>query len=166
MALLRFDDFLNEREGVREGKGKKVAAGIAAIYNNKILLIHPTNSSWQKSTCGIPKGGIEPHEDTMEAAIREFREETGIIVSPDMLDPEPHKVIFYNSKMKETGQMIYYVCPISDLSELELETERVPSDQLHLEEVDWGKFVSAEEAYPIMSRAQLIILDRHLTLDK
>ncbi len=65
-----------------------------------------------------------------------------------------------------TGHMIYYVCEVNDLSELGLSSERLPKSQLQLEEVDWGKFVSAKEAYPIMTRAQLIILDRHLTLDK
>jgi 8-oxo-dGTP pyrophosphatase MutT (NUDIX family) len=166
MAILTFNDFINEDLDDSPKRSPKVAAGIAAIWDNKILLIHPTGSSWQKGTCGIPKGGIEPGEDTMEAAIREFREEAGIDVSPEMLDSEPHKVIFYNKKMKETGHMIYYVCKINDLSELGLSSERLPKDKLQLEEVDWGKFVSAKEAYPIMNRAQLIILDRHLSLDK
>lgn len=166
MAILTFSDFINEDLGKLPKRSNKVAAGIAAIWQNKILLIHPTGASWQRGTCGIPKGGMESGEATMEAAIREFKEETGITILPEMLDPEPHKVSFYNKKAEETGHMIYYVCRISDLSELGLTSERIPKDQLQLEEIDWGKFVSAEEAYPITTRAQLIILDRHLTLDK
>jgi hypothetical protein len=60
--------------------------------------------------------------------------------------------------------MIYYICKINDLAEVGLESEKVPKDQLQAEEIDWAKFVTAEEAYPITSRSQLIILDRHLSL--
>lgn len=161
MAVLNFSDFVNE--GARANR-KRMAAGVAIIYDNKILLIHPTNSSWKKSTCGIPKGGLEPGEDPFEAALREVQEETGIMLSPDQVDREPHRIDFYNSRNEISGHMIYFVCPIQDLSEIGLESERVPKSQLQLEEVDWGKFVSPQEAYPIVSREQLIILDRHLSL--
>jgi predicted NUDIX family NTP pyrophosphohydrolase len=162
MRILSFDNYLNERT---LDKGRDTA-GIAAIYANKILLIHPTNSSWKKATCGIPKGKMEVGEDPMEAAIREFGEETGISVSPQMLDPEIKRVNFYNKKGEVDGHLFYFTCEIGDLSELGLTSERVPKTQLQMEEVDWGKFVSPEEAYPIMSREQLIILDRHLSLNK
>jgi 8-oxo-dGTP pyrophosphatase MutT (NUDIX family) len=161
MAILNFSDFINEGDSA---KRKKIAAGVALIYDNKILLIHPTNSSWKKSTCGIPKGGLEPGEDPFEAALREVQEETGIQLSPEQVDREPHRIDFYNSKNEISGNMIYFVCSIQDLSEVGLSSERVPTSQLQLEEVDWGKFVSAQEAYPIVSREQLIILDRHLSL--
>ena len=161
MAVLNFSDFVNE--GARANH-KRMAAGVAIIYDNKILLIHPTNSSWKKSTCGIPKGGLEPGEDPFEAALREVQEETGILLSPDQVDKEPHRLDFYNHKNEISGHMIYFVCLIQDLSEIGLSSERVPKSQLQLEEVDWGKFVSPQEAYPIVSREQLIILDRHLSL--
>jgi 8-oxo-dGTP pyrophosphatase MutT (NUDIX family) len=162
MGILSFDNYVYENRSKHKGN----AAGIAAIYNNKILLIHPTNSSWKRATCGIPKGGMELGEDPIDAAIREFGEETGIAISKQMLDPEPHKVTFYDSKNMPTWNLIYFVCNIEDLSELGLAEERIPKTQLQLEEVDWGKFVSPEEAYPIMKREQLIILDRHLSLNK
>lgn len=164
--MLNFNDFLNERWGEDVQIKDRRAAGVALIWNNKILLIHPTNSSWKKSTCGIPKGKLEPGEDPFAGALRELEEETGIILDSSQINPEPHKVDFYNRKNEVDGHLIYFVCEIMDLSEIGLESDRLPKNQLQLEEVDWGKFVSAEEAYPIISRSQMIILDRHLSLNK
>ena len=157
MEILKFDQYLNENK-----KKSHDAAGVAIIYNNKILLIHPTNASWKKGTCGIPKGGIEPGEDLMEAALRELKEETGIVLQPSQLDPSPEAV--HISRKNVEWMLFYYVCKIEDLSEIGLTSERLPNSMLQLEEIDWGKFVSADEAYPIMTRSQLIILDRHLTI--
>ena len=158
MAILSFDNYL--KEGKRTGR---IAAGVAIIYDNKILLVHPTGSSWAKGTCGIPKGGMEESEDPMESALRELREETGINLSSEKLDPSSETVEIFNSNGELTRQLIYYVCKIDSLEEIGLVSERVPKDQLQLEEVDWAKFVGADEAYGITSRSQLIILDRHLT---
>ena len=164
--MLNFNDFLNERWGEDVQLKDRLAVGVAVLWNNQILLIHPTNSSWKKSTCGIPKGKLEPGEDSLVGALRELEEETGIKLNLSQINPEPHKVDFYNRNNEADGYLIYFVCKIMDLSEIGLESDRLPKSQLQLEEVDWGKFVTAEEAYPIISRSQMIILDRHLTLNK
>lgn len=162
MGLLKFNDFVNERWAIDTPLEYRIAAGVAIIWDNKILLVHPTNSSWKKPTLGIPKGKLDRYdEDPMDAALRELEEETSIILSPDRLDPEPNEVIFYkNGKMD--GRLIYFVCNIDDLSEIGLDSGRLPKSNLQAEEVDWAGFLSAEEAYPKMSNGQLIILDRHL----
>ena len=98
----------------------------------------------------------------MEAALRELREETGIILQPEQLDPSSESV--HISRKNIEWMLFYFICKINDLSEIGLDSERLPNDMLQLEEIDWGKFVTAEEAYPIMTRAQLIILDRLLVL--
>lgn len=164
--MLNFSDFLNERWGGDVIMQNRRAAGVAIIWENKILLVHPTNSSWKKAMCGIPKGKLEPEEDAMSGALRELKEETGISLSPDQLDPESHKVDFYNQKNEPDGYLIYFVCEITDPSEIGLNSDRIPKSQLQIEEVDWAKFVGPHEAYPIMTRSQLIILDRHLSLNK
>jgi len=164
--MLNFNSFLNERWGIATPLMDRRAAGIAIIYDNKILLVHPTNSSWMKATCGIPKGKLEPGEDPFDGALRELEEETGIKLKPEQVDIEPHRVTFYNKKNEEDGYLIYFVCRIDSLSEIGLESEKLSRSQLQLEEVDWGKFVGPDEAYPIVSRSQLIILDRHLILNK
>ncbi len=46
----------------------------------EVLLAHPGGPFWAKKDAGawsIPKGEIEPDEEPLAAAIREFREETG-----------------------------------------------------------------------------------------
>ena len=157
---MKFNDFINETNN--DSAVHRITAGVAIIYDNRILLIHPTGASWQRGTCGIPKGRLEAGEDPIEGAIRELREETGITISSDQLDPEPNRVDFYQGN-KISGHLVYFICKINSLDEIGLESDRLTKSQLQLEEVDWGKFVTAEEAYPITSRGQLIILDRHLS---
>lgn len=158
IEMLNFNEFLLER------KSTGYAAGVTLIYQNKILLVHPTGSSWKRGTCGIPKGGMESHEEPIDTAIRELFEETGITISLDQLDPVQYVVDIIGRH--GAWQLVYFLCKIEELEEIGLTSEKIPSSQLQLEEVDWAKFVSPEEAYPIMTRSQLIILDRHLSLNK
>lgn len=161
--MLNFNDFVNERWAIDMPEEHRVAAGVAIIWDNKILLVHPTNASWRKPTLGIPKGKLDrPDEEPILAALRELEEETSIVLSPDQLDPESHQVIFYKNG-KPDGRLIYFVCNIEDLSEIGLDSERLPKSTLQEEEVDWAGFLSADDAYPKISTSQLIILDRHLT---
>jgi predicted NUDIX family NTP pyrophosphohydrolase len=51
----------------------------------EVLLIHPRWPFWARKDEGawsIPKGGFADGEDPFDAAIREFREETGRNLSP------------------------------------------------------------------------------------
>jgi len=66
----------------------KQSAGILAyrIKNGQlqVFLVHPGGPFWQHkdiNTWSIPKGEIEQGEDKWHAAIREFKEETGITLS-------------------------------------------------------------------------------------
>jgi 8-oxo-dGTP pyrophosphatase MutT (NUDIX family) len=163
MGILNFNEFVNERWAIDMPEEHRVAAGVAIIWNNKILLVHPTNASWRKPTLGIPKGKLDrPDEEPILAALRELEEETSIVLSQDQLDPESHQVIFYKNG-KPDGRLIYFVCNIEDLSEIGLDSERLPKSTLQEEEVDWAGFLSADDAYPKISTSQLIIIDRHLT---
>jgi len=149
-----FEKFINESQHSQFG-----AAGLAIVYGTKVLLVHPTNSSWQKRTLGIPKGGLEPGESELAAAIRETYEETGILIKPEQVEPACNSVNIYR-KEKLTGILYYHICRINDLSEIGLTSERVPTSQLQLSEVDWAGFIEIEEAYEKIAYSQLIILDR------
>jgi len=61
----------------------KKSAGLAIIYDNKILLAHTTSRGWYGSY-GIPKGGIDDGESKLYAAIRETREEVGINIPKNL----------------------------------------------------------------------------------
>ena len=70
-SIKSFNAFINESwDDVKDHIEKKVA-GVAIIYNNQILMVHPTPASWKTPTLGIPKGKVEPGEDLLTAAVRE-----------------------------------------------------------------------------------------------
>lgn len=55
--------------------------GVLITDGNNLLICHPTHGSkWD-----IPKGKRDDHETLVEAAIRELKEETGLVVQPDVL---------------------------------------------------------------------------------
>lgn len=65
---------------------RKVAAHI------EVLLVHPGGPYWARKDKGawsIPKGEFEEDEDPLEAARREFREETGFAPSGEILPLAP-----------------------------------------------------------------------------
>lgn len=154
---------LNEEwKDVIDSLEKKVA-GVCIIYENKILLVHPTNASWQKRTLGIPKGKVETGEDVLTGAIRELKEETGISLNPSILSrSEPYVCNTYNKKGDIEKQLIYFLHEVTSLSEIGMTSLRISNDNLQKEEIDWAGFLSADEAYPKISKWQLIVLDRHL----
>lgn len=74
----------------------KISAGILLFrkgpHGTEIFLVHPGGPFWEKrqEACwSIPKGEIDPHEDLLEAARREFFEETGKEVSGNFLKLSP-----------------------------------------------------------------------------
>jgi predicted NUDIX family NTP pyrophosphohydrolase len=149
-----FENFIVESKRSKFG-----AAGVAIVWGTKILLVHPTGASWQKPTCGIPKGSIEAGETELAAALRETFEETGIRLRVDQLEPTIHSVTVF-SGTKPVGSIHYAICRIEDPAEIGLASDRVPKSQLQLDEIDWAGFVEIDEAYAKMAKSQLIILDR------
>ena len=66
------------------------SAGVLLFRKRKlgreVFLVHPGGPFWRSKDLGawtIPKGTIEPGEDVLSAARREFREETGFVVEGD-----------------------------------------------------------------------------------
>lgn len=118
----------------------ETSAGVILQYRKKILVCHPTNSSIF-GTWSIPKGHIESGEELLEAAIRETLEETGIRLNLNNIDPDPI-VIDYKGKNNRVYKQIHcfhYI--IQDLSEINLDSELVPHQQLQLDEVDMATFM-------------------------
>jgi predicted NUDIX family NTP pyrophosphohydrolase len=65
------------------------------------MLVHPGGPFWAKKDLGawsIPKGEFEPGEEPLDAAIREFREETGSAVAGRFIPlgavAQSHKTVF------------------------------------------------------------------------
>jgi len=60
----------------------------------EVLLVHPGGPFWQRKDDGawsIPKGEFEPAEDPLDAAKREFTEETSLTVSGEFAPLKPLK---------------------------------------------------------------------------
>ena len=60
----------------------------------EVFLVHPGGPFWQKKDTGswsIPKGEYAPGEDPLEAAKREFQEETSFEVSGEFIALTPRK---------------------------------------------------------------------------
>jgi ADP-ribose pyrophosphatase YjhB (NUDIX family) len=135
------------------------SAGLAVIYKEKILLVHPKNARWTNSY-SIPKGHLELGETSLEAAIRETKEEVGIEFHINTV-PGPERELFYIKQ--KTGnpwkKLSYYVVHIDTLEQIGLSSEIVPKEQLQAIEVDWAGFVPFEEAKKRMIPALLKIID-------
>ena len=74
---------------------KPISAGILAFRRRpelEVLLAHPGGPFWAKRDAGawtIPKGLVEPGDDLVAAARREFTEETNLVAAGNMIELAP-----------------------------------------------------------------------------
>ena len=134
-------------------------SGLAIIYQEKILLVHPKNARWFNSY-SIPKGHVEPGETALEAAIRETKEEVGIEFHINTIQSPEFEVFYTKQKTgKLWKKLSYFVVKIDTLSQIGLEDEIVPKEQLQASEVDWAGFVTFEDARKRIIPALLKIIE-------
>src|SRR5947207_5975966 len=77
----------------------KRSAGILAYRwrdgELELFLVHPGGPFWKNKDVGawsIPKGEIDPEEDALAAAQREFLEETGLVIHGSFSALDPVKI--------------------------------------------------------------------------
>jgi predicted NUDIX family NTP pyrophosphohydrolase len=79
------------------GRKSEVSAGILPFRRHgglEVLLAHPGGPYWAKKDAGawtIPKGLIDPGEELLTTALREFTEETGFVARAPFLPLAPVK---------------------------------------------------------------------------
>ena len=137
----------------------KISAGTLILFNNKVLLCHPTNSKWVESF-GPPKGGVNEGETIIDAAIRETYEETSILIDKKLLiGKNPIEVRYKNKSGKTYKKVFLFELKIDSLSEIGLESEILDEKFLQIEEIDWAGFLSKQEACPKIFKRFRDILD-------
>lgn len=116
----------------------KISAGLVIIQDNMILLGHPTNGSWHNSY-SFPKGHMEDNESILDTALRETKEEIGLIINTDDIDYSTLECIDYIKNYNVYKKVYYY---------LAYPTIRVDINKLMLQmdEIDSADFFSKEDA--------------------
>jgi predicted NUDIX family NTP pyrophosphohydrolase len=128
----------------------------------QVLLVHPGGPFWSKRDAGawsIPKGLIEDNEQPLAAALREFREETGITASGEFLEL---------GQLKQPSKKIVHAWAL----QMDLDPNRIKSNTFTLEwprgsgnlqeypEVDKGDWFTLDEARVKILKGQQAFLDR------
>jgi predicted NUDIX family NTP pyrophosphohydrolase len=132
-----------------------------------VLLVHPGGPFWAKKDGGawfIPKGEINPDEEPLAAAYREFREEVG-------LEPPGGEPLELGTVKNKGGKLIYGWGLLGDLdltgfhsNTFELEWPPRSGKMREFPEVDQARYFSVDEALIKMHPAELPLVERLLRL--
>jgi predicted NUDIX family NTP pyrophosphohydrolase len=127
----------------------------------EVLLVHPGGPLWAKKDEGawsIPKGEIEPGEDPLAAARREFEEELGSPASGEFVELAPIR--------QAGGKMIYAWAVQGDFDPATLtggafSMEWPPRSgrQQQFPEIDRAEWFAIAEAKRKINKAQAALLD-------
>jgi len=145
---------------------KTIAAGIFIIRKDKKLLVcHPTNHA--ADFWSIPKGKTEEGETMIAAALRETFEETNLdlattdaILSFKVHDLPP---VNYGHRKKIIYPFVYVENSYTRLNWDDLEIKcnsNVPEERGGFPEMDAYKWVTLEEARPLLHETQAACLDK------
>lgn len=125
---------------------KKLSCGILIVDANKnILMLHATGQSFWD----LPKGTQDEGESTIETAVREVEEETGIKV-------DPSKCIelgwYEYNKFKD---LFLFLLPVNevDLSQLKCDSYFINGNGEELPEADAFKMIPIEKASSFMCQS-------------
>lgn len=149
-------------------KVKRKSAGILLFRRSggtvEFFLVHHGGPFWANKDAGawtIPKGEFDESEEPLQAAIREFREETGTLLAG--------KFITLTPVIQKAGKLVY-----AWALEGNLEAEKIQSNTYRIEwppksgkwqsypEVDKAGWFTATEAAEKMNGAQLSLIDELL----
>ena len=128
----------------------------------EVFLVHPGGPFWAKKDLGawsISKGQYEEGEPPLEAAIREFQEETGFTAQGDFLEL---------GEVRQSGGKVVSAwafegdCDPGDLISNRCQVEWPPHSGrlIEIPEVDRGGWFSISEARERILKSQTPFLDR------
>jgi 8-oxo-dGTP pyrophosphatase MutT (NUDIX family) len=70
------------RRGVRKAARERSAGGVVVRGDEVVVIVPTRRASDGSKVVALPKGHIDPGETALQAAVREVREETGIVAEP------------------------------------------------------------------------------------
>ena len=143
----------------------KISAGILLFRRKKdhpeVLLVHPGGPFWKNKDEGswtIPKGETNDGEALLPAAIREFQEETGILLSGDFIELTPVK--------QKSGKLVYAWALEGDIiadeiksNNFEIEWPTRSGKIQSLPEIDKAAWYDVKTAKEKINAAQAALLD-------
>ncbi|NNF65581.1 MAG: NUDIX domain-containing protein [Acidimicrobiia bacterium] len=142
------------------------SAGILVYRSSplEVLIAHPGGPLWTKRNEGswsIPKGLIEAGESRIEAARREFVEETGLT-----LDLDDHSIPLGSIKLK-SGKVVFAWAVEADLDvddasfgTFEMQWPPKSGRLQSFPEIDQLRWVTPETATELLNPAQVALVDR------
>ncbi|GIW67598.1 MAG: hypothetical protein KatS3mg096_466 [Candidatus Parcubacteria bacterium] len=103
-------NYVNSASVLHSSASKNNSTSSASVLRNsaeiEVLLVHPGGPFYKnKDLWDIPKGEIEENEEPLQAAVREFKEETGLVFSSDDLN----KIIFFDKFLRHTDKKTIYI---------------------------------------------------------
>lgn len=126
-----------------------------------VLLVHPGGPFWMKKDAGVwglPKGEVDPGEDALDAAKREFEEETGLRAQGEFL---PLGEVKQKSGKIVRAWAFEGNCDPASLKSNIFTMEWPPNSGKKQEfpEIDRAEFLSLEEARKKINPAQVPLID-------
>ena len=128
----------------------------------EVLLGHPGGPFWTRKDDGawtIPKGGVDDGESPLEAAIREFREETGFAVDGPFAP--------LGSIVQKSGKRVHVWAVEGDCDPAALVSNATTVEwpprsgrRLEIPELDRVQFFTIADARRALNSAQVAFLDR------
>jgi predicted NUDIX family NTP pyrophosphohydrolase len=128
----------------------------------EVMLLHPGGPFWKNKDMGswsIPKGEFTDEEDPLQAAKREFEEETGSIPEGNFLALKPVKL--------KSGKMIYAWAVEGNLdvstivcNHISIEWPPKSGKYIMVPECDRGEWFTLEEAKQKINPGQVGLLDQ------
>lgn len=148
-----------------KSKTKKTSAGILLYRLSddglEVFLVHPGGPFWAKKDEGawsVPKGLFEDDENPLEAARREFREETGLDITGDFMELTPLK--------QPSGKVVYVWAVEGNIDAAAIKSNMFPMEwppksgkQQEFPEVDRGGWFTMAQAREKLLPGQRGFLD-------